>query len=126
MKAKLLSVLTLFGSTGTLICCVLPAVVASIAGGAAVAAMVSTFPFLITLSQYKGWIFLVAGLLIVLNWVLVRRPQSALACSITGGDCCEITGRFSSVMLTISIVIYLIGAFFSYALVPVLVYLGVF
>lgn len=126
MKSKFFSVLTLFGSTGTLICCVLPAVVASVAGGAAVAAMLTSFPFLITLSQFKGWIFIMAGILIAVNWILVKRPQSSLACSITGGDGCEVTGRFSSIMLTLSIVIYAIGAFFSYALVPLLLYLGVF
>ena len=124
MKPKLFSVMTLFTSTGTLICCVLPATVAAIAGGASVAAMISTFPFLITLSTYKDWIFVIAGLLIVLNWILVRRPSSKLACSLTGGDGCELTGRFSQMMLLMSMIIYGIGAFFSYALVPIMILFG--
>ena len=51
MKDKALSAVSLFTSSGTLLCCVLPAVVATIAGGAAVSSMLSAFPFLIPLSM---------------------------------------------------------------------------
>lgn len=124
MKEKVVSVLALFTSTGTLLCCVLPAVVATLAGGAAVGAMVSVFPWLIPLSRYKGWIFLIAGALIVCDSYLVFRPNSRLACQIAGGKGCEITGRFSKVTLIVAIVVYLTGAFFSYALVPLMTLLG--
>lgn len=48
---------SLFGSTATLLCCALPALLSVIAGGAAVGAFVSTFPWLIPLSQHKELLF---------------------------------------------------------------------
>ena len=117
---KIMSVLALFGSTGTLLCCALPATLAGLAGGAAVGTMLLAFPWLIPLSQHKGWIFVVAGVLITFNGILLLRPKGKLACSITGGKGCEVAGGFSKAMLWISMGIYLIGASLAYALVPVI------
>ena len=121
MKDKALSVLTLFTSSGTLLCCVLPAVVATIAGGAAVSSMLSTFPFLIPLSMNKGWIFIIAATLIAINGYLVFKPNQKVACDVDE-DGCDVTGRFNKRMFYISASVLAGGAFFAYALVPILVY----
>ena len=123
MKDRVLSVLTLFTSSGTLLCCVLPAVVATIAGGAAVSSMLSAFPFLIPLSMNKGWIFGVSAILIAINGYMVFKPNQEVACDVeVGEDGCEVTGRFNKRMFYISASVLAIGAFFAYALVPILVY----
>lgn len=123
MKDKALSVLTLFTSSGTLLCCVLPAVVATIAGGAAVSSMLSAFPFLIPLSMNKGWIFGVSAILIAINGYMVFKPNQEVACDVEAGeDGCEVTGRFNKRMFYISASVLVMGAFFAYALVPILVY----
>ena len=121
MKEKAISVLTLFTSSGTLLCCVLPAVVATIAGGAAVSSMLSVFPFLIPLSMNKGWIFIIAAILIALNGYLVFKPNQKVACDVDE-DGCDVTGRFNKRMFFISTSVLAVGAFFAYALVPILVY----
>ena len=121
MKDKALSVLTLFTSSGTLLCCVLPAVVATIAGGAAVSSMLSIFPFLIPLSMNKGWIFIIAATLIAINGYLVFKPNQKVACDVDE-DGCDVTGRFNKRMVYISASVLAVGAFFAYALVPILVY----
>ena len=120
LKQKTVSFLALFTSTGTLLCCALPAALAALAGGAAISAYLSTFPWVIPLAQYKGWIFLVAGVLIGLNGILTFRPQGKLACAITGGQGCEIAGKFSKVMFWIAVSIYGIGVFMTYGIVPLL------
>lgn len=117
--------LALFTSTGTLVCCALPALIAAVAGGSALAGLLSTAPWLITLSQYSGWVFLVAGILIAFSIVLVYRPKGKVACSITGGKGCEVAGRATKIMLWISIAFFLTGLFFAYALVPILRMLGI-
>ena len=123
MKDKVLSIFTLFTSSGTLLCCVLPAVVATIAGGAAVSSMLSVFPFLIPLSMYKEWIFGVATILISINGYMVFKPNQEVACDVDAGeDGCDITGRFNKRMFYISSTVLALGAFFAYALVPILVY----
>jgi len=123
MKDKALSVVTLFTSSGTLLCCVLPAVVATIAGGAAVSSMLSAFPFLIPLSMNKEWIFLIAAILISINGYMVFKPNQEVACDVDEGeDGCEVTGKFNKRMFYISVTVLAVGAFFAYALVPILVY----
>lgn len=119
-KQKLSSYLALFTSTGTLVCCALPSAIAALAGGAALASFVSTFPWLVTLSQHKEWIFLGAGLMILLSGLLVYRPKGKVACSITGGEGCEVAGRFTKITFWTSAGIYATGVFFAYALVPIL------
>lgn len=66
--------LALFSSTGTLICCALPIALVSLGMGAAVAALVSNMPFLITLSQYKDWIFFLSGVMVATSAWLIYRP----------------------------------------------------
>jgi hypothetical protein len=124
MKEKLINLLALFGSTGTLLCCALPAALAAVAGGAAISAYISAFPWVIPLSRHKGWIFLVAGALIALNGALTLRPQGKLACAITGGKGCEVAGAFSKSMFWIAAAVYVVGAFMTYGIVPLLEFLG--
>jgi len=119
-REKIISFFALFGSTSTLVCCALPAVLAAVAGGAAVTTMLSAFPWLVPLSRQKEWIFLIAGVLIAFNAVLVFRPSGKIACSITGGKGCDVAGEFQKFMLWASIAIYSVGAFVAYALVPLL------
>lgn len=119
-KKRSIGFLALFASSGTLLCCALPAAVALIAGGAAVGSLVAAFPWLRPLSRHKDWIFLVAGLLLVLDGLLVFRPKGKPACTITGGQDCEVVGRFAKVLFSISAAMFGIGAFFAYAIVPIL------
>jgi hypothetical protein len=117
---KLSSYLALFTSTGTLLCCALPSALAALAGGSAVISLVSTFPWLVPLSQNKEWIFLGAGLMIVLSGLLVYRPKGKVACSITGGEGCAVAGRFTRVTFWLSASIYAVGVFFAYGLLPLM------
>jgi len=124
-KQILSSYLALFTSTGTLLCCALPSLITALAGGSALVSLLGAAPWLMTLSQYSGWIFLGAGMLIAFSAVLVFRPKGKVACSITGGKGCELAGRATKIMLWISIAFFLIGLFFAYALVPILRALGI-
>lgn len=120
MKGKVLSFLLLFTSMGTLLCCALPATLATIAGGAAVGALITNFPWLVPLSSHKGWLFFGVGTFILLNGILTFKPQGKLACAVTGGKGCEIAGGFSRAMFWIAIIIYSIGFSFAYLLAPIL------
>lgn len=122
-QQKLASYLALFTSAGTLLCCALPSVIAMVAGGAAVASFVSTFPWLVSLSRHKEWIFLAAGLMIVFSGLLVYRPKGRVACSVTGGQGCAVAGRLTKTLFWVSAGIFAAGVFFAYALVPLLRFL---
>ncbi len=118
--ASVAGVLALFTSTGTLFCCALPAAIGVLAGGSAVIAFTSIFPWLIPLSRQKEWIFLAAAAMLTINGLLLFRPKGKVACSLTGGSGCEVAGRFTKAMFWLSLAIVAIGAFFAYALVPIL------
>ena len=55
----------LLGSSATLVCCVLPAVLVSLGAGAALVGLIAVFPQLVWLSEHKGLVFGPAGLLLV-------------------------------------------------------------
>ena len=82
--------------------------------------MVSTFPWLVPLSQNKEWIFLGSGLMIVLTAFLIYRPKGKVACSVTGGEGCAVAGRFTRGMFWTSAGIYAVGSFFAYGLLPLM------
>jgi hypothetical protein len=66
---------TLLASTTTLVCCVLPAVLVSIGAGAVMVGLVSTFPQLVWLSEHKGVLFGLAGLLLTIAGVMLWRAR---------------------------------------------------
>ncbi len=117
---KILGFLAFLGSSGTLFCCVIPALLATVGGGAAVSAFISVFPWLVPLSQHKGWLFGVAGLLLFVNGFFVFRPRSKLVCSVTGGGICETSGAFGKILFAVAVIFYSAGFFTAFLLTPIL------
>jgi mercuric ion transport protein len=63
--------LALFASASTLVCCALPIALVSLGMGATITALTSTFPFLVTLSEHRLWVFLIPGVLLAFGaWSL--------------------------------------------------------
>src|SRR6202162_6358408 len=125
----LLNYLSLFTSVGTLLCCALPSLLVLVGLGATVASFLSIAPWLVTLSHYKNWVFLVAGVLITSNWLYVYRitPQlqnPAGACPPDAPSACASTSRASRIMLIASAAIYCSGLFSAYLLGPLLMRFG--
>ena len=124
-KNNIMDVLALFSSSGTLICCALPMVVATLAGGAALSSMVSLFPFLVTLSQYKNAIFIFSGSMIALNGYLSFKPVKEVACDVESGEVgCEVAGEYNRKMFYISLGIFSVGVFTAYLLGPIVSLFG--
>ena len=83
------AMLALVASSGTLVCCVLPAVMVALGAGAALAGLVTDVPQLIWLSMHKALVFGLAGGMLAVSGGLLwnaRRlpcpadPRLALAC----------------------------------------------
>jgi hypothetical protein len=127
MREKALAIVSLFASTSTLLCCALPALLVTLGLGAVVAGAVSSVPWLVPLSRNKEWMFLGAGLLLAVNWVLMRRwERTAAGCAVlagTGEAPCRVASRFGRAVLWISTGLYAIGfgvAFLSASLARLL------
>jgi len=70
------AVLALAASSGTLVCCVLPAVMVALGAGASLAGLVTAFPQLIWLSEHKPLVFGTAIALVALSGVVQWRARS--------------------------------------------------
>ena len=107
--------LSLFTSTSTLICCALPALFVSLGAGATFAGVLTQFPQLIWFSKQKVWVFVVAGILLLVSWWAHRVNQSVV-CDPQHVAACTTTRSWSKGVLYISMAIYLMGAFFAFFL----------
>ena len=107
----------LIASTGTLLCCVLPAIMVALGAGAALAGLVGAVPQLVWLSAHKGIVFGLAGALLVLAgialWLARRVPcpaDPALA------RACVRLRSLSHVLYAIAVAAFALGATFAFVL----------
>ena len=66
----------LLASAGTLLCCVLPAVMVALGAGAALAGLVGAVPQLVWMSEHKGLVFGTAGVLLAVAGATLWRTRS--------------------------------------------------
>ena len=124
MKEVSVTWLSLFASTGTLVCCALPIILVTLGVGATVAALTNTFPFLITLSQHKILVFAFSGAMLgVSGWLLFRAGQ------VCPGDpelraLCDKTQIWNKRVYAASLIIWGIGFFAAYLALPLRISLG--
>ncbi len=116
--------LALFTTTGTLLCCALPITLVTLGLGATVAAMTSSFPFLITLSQHKVWIFVFSALMLILAGWALYRPGRACPADAELGQACDRAMRWNRRIYWVSIGIWSVGFFAAYLALPLLKWLG--
>lgn len=108
---------TLAASSGTLVCCVLPAVMVALGAGASLAGLVTAFPQLIWLSEHKplvfGFAFAMLALSGAVQWRARRLPcptDPALAAA------CTRLRRASWWLWGIALAATLVGAAFAFVL----------
>jgi hypothetical protein len=108
---------TLLASGATLLCCVLPAVLVSIGAGATLVALVSALPQLVWLSEHKGYVFLVAGILLLVSGAMIRAARR-LPCPVDPAQArsCTRVRRTSAGIHGIALLAYGVGATFAYLL----------
>src|SRR5476651_122382 len=83
-RTRSASLLALFTSGSTLICCALPALLVAIGAGAALSSLVSVLPQLVWFSENKIAVFLVAAAMLALAGIMQWRARS-LPCPIDPG-----------------------------------------
>lgn len=127
IKQNLISILSLFTSFSTLLCCALPTLLVILGLGWVVATTINTFPFLITLSKNKGWMFLIAFLFISVNFYLVygRKNKVCKMSDKIQDNPCDIASKWNKIILWISVIIWTIGFIVAFLLFPFLKYLRV-
>jgi len=125
MNEKGITIFTLFTTSGTLICCALPIIFVTLGMGATVAAMTSTFPFLIILSQYKIWVFLFSGLMLLLSGWLMFRPGRACPIEPELARACGTAHKWNKRIYWSSTIIWSIGFTAAFLALPIRIALGI-
>ncbi|MBN9459697.1 MAG: hypothetical protein ABS43_31855 [Bordetella sp. SCN 67-23] len=125
LRQNTVSWLTLFASSGTLICCALPILFVMLGLGATVAAVTSAVPFLVTLALHKGWVFAGSGLMLLVSGWLLYRPGRACPSDPELGRLCERAQRWNRRIHGVSAAIWGIGFFAAYLALPIRIWLGV-
>jgi|TARA_B100001741_G_scaffold249552_1_gene211120 hypothetical protein len=115
MEDKSVNILSLFASSSTLICCALPAMFVALGAGASFAALVTNFPFLIVLSQYKTSITIFAFTMIIIagyaNYKTYHMPCPA---DPELGRACLQTRKRSRVLYYFSTLVFVVATSFTY------------
>jgi hypothetical protein len=109
------SAVSLFASSGTLLCCALPALLVALGAGAVMSSLVSAVPQLVVLSEHKEALFLAAGLMLVASGALQWRNRHA-PCPVDPQlrQACLRTRQVALRLFQASVGIYLIGGWFAF------------
>ena len=112
-----LSFLTLVASSGTLVCCVLPAVMVSLGAGAALAGLVTAVPQLVWLSEHKAGVFGLAAVLLLLSGAALWHART-LPCPADpklAASCARLR-RWSAGLWIAAAIAVTLGALFAFVL----------
>ena len=112
---KLVNYLTLFASSGTIICCALPALLVSIGAGAALSSLIAIFPQLVIIAEYKVPIFIGAFIMLIISGIIQYFVRS-LPCPTNkklAGTCTQ-TRKVSLIIYLISLGLFSIGLLFTF------------
>ncbi len=123
--ASSVSWLALIVSGGTLVCCAMPIALVSLGFGATVAALTSALPLLVTLSEYKHWIFLVSGALLTVSaWFLFRRISGCPADPVLAARC-KSAIKVNKIVFWLAAGVWSTGFVAAYLLLPIRIFLDV-
>lgn len=117
LKNNIINYLNLFSSMSTLLCCALPSLLVSLGMGAAIAGLVSDFPQLIWLSEHKVLLFVISGLLLFGNGLLLWKNRNApCPIDLKQREACLSGRKYSKIIYWVSVAIFLTGATFAFIL----------
>jgi hypothetical protein len=107
----------LLATTGTLVCCVLPAVLVSLGAGAVLVGIVTAIPQLVWMSQNKAVVFGIAAALLAISGVLIWRARR-LPCPAdpAAARSCMRLRRINAVVYGASVVSFGVAAVFAFFL----------
>lgn len=116
-SARAASLLSIFTSSSTLVCCALPALLVTLGAGAALSGLVSAVPQLVWLSANKTVVFGVAGLMIAAAGFLQWQARSApCPADPVLASACMRARRLSASIYAGSVVIFGVGVLFAFVL----------
>lgn len=118
LSDSVLSFATLLFSGGTLLCCALPILLVSLGLGAGVVYMTNAFPWLVLLSHYKIWTFIISGAFLALTAWVIYRPGRSCPTDPELARLCMKADRWNRRVFWVTVMVYGIGFFAAYLWLP--------
>jgi hypothetical protein len=109
------SVLSLFTSTSTLLCCALPALLVALGAGAALSSLIAVVPQLVVVSEHKEAVFgFASAMLAVSGWLQWRNRFAPCPTDPALREACTRTRRLSLWVYGISVLLYAVGGWVAF------------
>jgi len=117
-RLRLLQVLSLLFTSGTLVCCVLPAALVLLGAGSVMATLVSTMPALVVLSEQKPMVFGLAGMALLIAALALWRQARYGSCPTDPNRrrACLRLRRQAQVLFSLSLLGYLLALLVTFLL----------
>ena len=111
----LASLVTLFASSSTLICCALPALLVTLGAGATLSTFISIFPKIVWISEHKIEVFTFAGVMLTISGYMQWRGR-LVPCPVDPvlRNACIKTRKASLIIYSFSLLLYLTGGWFAF------------
>ena len=105
----------LFASSGTLLCCALPALLVAVGAGAALSSLVATVPGLVWVSDYKEAVFISAGVMLAASGALQWQNRFA-PCPVDMRlrQACLRARKASARIYAVSVALFVVGGWFAF------------
>ena len=123
--SKYFTWITLFLSTGTLLCCALPILLVSLGFGSFVAAAFYNIESLSFIAEHKFWTLSISFLFLLLLAWIIYRPNQSCPVNKEQGALCSSSKNYNKIIFVLSSMIWLVGFFFAVVLLPLKIFLGV-
>jgi len=109
------SLVTLFASSSTLICCAIPALLVTLGAGATLSTFISIFPKIVWISEHKIEVFTFAGVMLTISGYMQWRGRLA-PCPVDPvlRNACIKTRKASLIIYSFSLLLYLTGGWFAF------------
>jgi len=113
--SKIWGSLALLGSSATLVCCVIPALLVTLGFGATLASTISAFPQLTLLSENKEIVFGVSGVLLLATAYARARPE-AQTCPTDPAlaEACRSSKKWGKTLFVSAVTLYLCSLLFVF------------
>jgi hypothetical protein len=109
------ALVSLFASSGTLVCCAIPALLVSIGAGSALASLVSAYPQIVWLSEHKEIIFAVSAISIAIGgFQTLSNRHAPCPADPELRRACLTLRKTSSRMYMVSLALFVIGGWFVF------------
>ncbi len=110
--------LTLFITSGTLLCCALPILLVTLGFGALVASLNYNLPGLFFLAEHKIWTLTLAAFILLILAGVIWRPNQHCPAEADLAAFCKKSKQLNKKIFWLSAMILFIGFFTSYLLLP--------